>query len=246
MIASTGSRAPQARWALPSAFQQAEVAAALAREHSELAALQAEVLKLEAAIAAKAPAKPTAPKPPVPAPRPVAPKPGAPAKLPDPASYFITQTRTQWNPGGSINANCGPTSLAMALKAFGKLPAQYQHNPEGFVEAVRRTMTGADNIHAGTYTTQVLAGARKLGLQAEHITSVTQLAQALSAGKLVVAQGNPAAYGKEAGGHFILVVGRTSSGGYVINDPAYTGRPAVAISAAQMAKYLGDGVAVSP
>jgi hypothetical protein len=165
----------------------------------------------------------------------------------DPASFYLTQNQSEYNPEGSINANCGPASLAMAALAFGKNPpGTSKDDPEGLIRAVRKQMTGNEDVHELTGDDDVTRGAQALGMSAAPANSVEAVNAALDAGQMVVAGGDPSAYSSGSGGHFVLITGRSADGGYVMNDPAYTGKPGVVLSPDKFAAFFGGGVAVGP
>lgn len=207
--------------------------------------LPGQVLQLPAGAASPAPWAPPAP--------------ATPSAL-NPNSFFMTQFVSKWNPDGpSSSLNCGPTSLAMALKAFGKAPpGGNPQDPEQFIEKTRLAMTGST---ADTLTTcaQVLHGAQASGLSASYVHGTSGVDGALASGKMVVACGDPIAYegdlngstyGNDArfnGGHFILVVA-SQGDRYVVDDPL-SRVGSFTISRSQLASYLAyqgwnTGVAV--
>lgn len=164
---------------------------------------------------------------PSPAPAPT-PQPSRPAAtVGDPMSYFFCQFQNdRFNPTGpSSSSNCGPASLAMALKAFGLTDGS---DVEATIEKTRQAMTGSNDIHSGTDVSQVVQGAHAFGAQAQAVSGLGAVEQALADGKLVVAAGDPVVYegrftgaqtAKYDGGHFILVVGRDADGNFLVNDP---------------------------
>jgi hypothetical protein len=131
--------------------------------------------------------------------------------------YYITQYHhAVYNPNQrrSGNANCGPTSLAMALRAFKKEPAGLESRAKAqeLVLAVRKAMTGTTNENAWTYPVQVLQGAKSFGLKGEVIFSLPAIQAAMAQpGRLMVVNVNPTpAYVDQLvddydGGHFALV-----------------------------------------
>lgn len=164
----------------------------------------------------------------------------------DPASFYMTQNQTEFNPEGSINANCGPASLAMAALAFGKNPpGTSKDDPEGLIRSVRKEMTGNEDIHELTGVDDVTRGAEALGMSAAPVGSVDAVNSALDSGQMIIAGGDPSAYSSGSGGHFVLITGRSADGGYVMNDPAYTGKPGVVLTPQQFESFFGGGVAVA-
>lgn len=161
----------------------------------------------------------------------------------DPASFFITQNTTQWNPEARYNsegknANCGPTSLAMAALAFGMLPPGTDpSHPQGIIDAVRVAMTGNDNVSQLTGTGDVNQGAEALGMSHHDVGTLAEVDAALASGMMVVAGSVD---------HFVLITGRSPDGGYVVNDPMYTGQPGVVKSVEEMQGWFIGGVAVGP
>jgi ABC-type bacteriocin/lantibiotic exporter with double-glycine peptidase domain len=154
----------------------------------------------------------------------------------------------------SSTANCGPTSLAMALVAFGKAPAST--DPENLIEQVRIRMTGQDDLNQLTSESQVASAARSYGLKTNLVNSAAEVCDAVNAGNLVILAGNPAAYNKGLspsqymafdGGHFVLVTG-TVGDDVLINDPlSHVGT--LRISRDQLARFMAyqgwnSGVAV--
>ena len=171
--------------------------------------------------------------------------PVATAGLPDPQSYFICQLHdSRFNPDApNTTADCGPTSLAMVLKAFGKAPAE--PDAEALVDQVRYTMTGAVNHNALTTPDEILSAGQQYGLSGTKVSSVDQVESAVSRGQLVVLAGNPVAYNTGfssqqyypfSGGHFIVVTG-VSGDRVTIDDPlSHVG--AISISTAQLQQYM--------
>lgn len=144
--------------------------------------------------------------------------------------YFITQYKHQrYNPSQlrGNNANCGPTALAMALKAFGKEPASLvgADNAYQLIRTVRAAMTGKVDEQAWTYPAQVRDGARKLGLRSDLVFGIDRIKQVMSQpGRMVVVNINPSpAYAEKLaikynGGHFALVT-RIEGNQVYLNDP---------------------------
>ncbi len=165
--------------------------------------------------------------------------------LSDPQSYFICQLHdSRFNPDApATTADCGPTSLAMVLKAFGKAPSE--PDAEALIDQVRYTMTGADDHNGLTTPDEILSAGQQYGLSGAKVSSVDQVEAAVSAGQLVVLSGNPAAYNTGfssqqyypfSGGHFIVVTG-VSGDRVTIDDPlSHIG--AISISTAQLQQYM--------
>lgn len=179
----------------------------------------------------------------------------------NPNSYFISQDNSQAQSG---NENCGPTSLAMALEAFGKISPS--NSPEQTIESVRQLMTGADNVNDPTYGTQIATAAQQAGLSAQQVNGLSGIDQALASGQMVISAGNPdrpgagvygdslsnAQYNHFNGRHIILVTGKVGND-YVIDDPL-SKVGALTVTANQLQAFLADptqpqdngGIAVGP
>lgn len=143
--------------------------------------------------------------------------------------FFICQFKNaRFNPNGgsaATNNDCGPTSLAMAARLFGKVDPSLP--PDAAISDSRFKMTGA-NFHENiTSYDQIQAGATGYGLRSHYI-GFSGLDDALARGEKVIFDGNPGnSYGnrmsasdyfKYNGGHFMLVLSRTANG-YLIADP---------------------------
>lgn len=178
----------------------------------------------------------------------------------DPNSFFISQVRSGWNPlANNGNTNCGPASLAMALKAIGLMPPGLQNraNPEEWIDKTRRAMEGDENDYKLTSDDDVLRGALMSGARAEKVYDLSGVEGALREGKLVVLAGNPVVYqnrfrddqyAKFNGGHFILVTA-IQGDRVTINDPQ-SRVGSLSLSRSELAAYMAFkdwnvGVAVS-
>lgn len=146
-------------------------------------------------------------------------------------AYFITQYRhRRYNPNqpNGNNANCGPTSLAMALRGFG-LAADGAEQSRELIKKVRLAMTGVLDEGAWTYPFQVRDGARKLGLRSRTVFTLAEIKKAMAVpGRMVVLNLNPApAYVDRLalpynGGHFALLT-RIEGNRAFISDPLADG-----------------------
>lgn len=176
--------------------------------------------------------------------------PAAPPIASDPNRFFISQVRDpRYNPDApSGNTNCGPTSLAMALKALGLQPPGLSNpgNPEAWIEATRMAMEGDTDSFKLTSDDDVLRGALKSGAQAEKVSGLQGVEQAVSEGKLVAVAGNPVAYENRLsndqyahfnGGHFILV--SAIQGDQVTVEDPMSHMGSFTISRDELARYMG-------
>ncbi|MDB5098176.1 MAG: hypothetical protein JWM80_2597 [Cyanobacteria bacterium RYN_339] len=196
--------------------------------------------------------------PPAPAPGPgphdhPAPPPAPPAadgKLGDPKDYFFTQYRSHWNPNGpSKSKDCGPTSLAMALKAFGKAGPDVEQT----ISDVRFAMTGARDSHDPTGIGEWSKAAEHYGLHPERVHGTDGIDEALARGRLVEVEVNPIVYnrglhttnanyacdGQYDGQHAILITG-VEGNDYIINDPLSRVGP-MRVPRAMLAEALREG-----
>lgn len=177
--------------------------------------------------------------------------PGAkPAVANDPNRFFMSQVRdSRYNPDAPAgNTNCGPTSLAMALKALGLQPPGLSNpsSPEAWIETTRMAMEGDTDSFKLTSDDDVLRGALKSGAQAEKVSGLQGVEQAVSEGKLVAVAGNPVAYENRLssdqyahfnGGHFILV--SAINGDQVTVEDPMSHMGSFTISRDELQRYMG-------
>jgi hypothetical protein len=210
------------------------------------------------------PTAPPAAPPPAPAPPPARPAEAPPANPtfnwygnPDPRSYFISQVFDEkFNPyAPRSTANCGPASLAMVLKAFGKAPASA--NPQDLILKVRQAMTGRTDQNEYTNENQLKAAAAQYGVDSTDVSDIPGIERELAAGKLVILAGNPDAFNTGlsadqyfafSGPHFIAV-NAISGDKVVVSDPLSKVGPLV-ITRQQLQQYMSyrnwySGVAFS-
>ncbi|MDB5099609.1 MAG: hypothetical protein JWM80_4030 [Cyanobacteria bacterium RYN_339] len=170
-------------------------------------------------------------------------------------AYYITQYHhAVYNPNQrhAGNANCGPTSLAMALRAFGKEPAGLESRAKAneLVLAVRKAMTGTTNENTWTYPVQVRDGARRFGLKGEVVFTLPAIQAAMAVpGRLMVVNVNPTpAYVDQLadrydGGHFALVTAIKGNQVY-LSDPLASGP--IVISLKQLETALTTPLGTDP
>lgn len=160
--------------------------------------------------------------------------------------YFITQYyHKRWNPTQkqANNANCGPTSLAMACMAFGHVPGKLKdEDPAALIRYVRQAMTGQVDEGAWTYPVQVADGARRLGLNSKVVFGFAKIKEVMSQpGRMVVVNVNPSpAYADKLvypynGGHFALLTAIEGDKAY-LSDPL--GREPLVLSLIQLERAL--------
>lgn len=187
--------------------------------------------------------------------------------LPEAEKFFFTQfAHPKWNKNGKPRSeDCGPASLAMAMKYFGKAPPGHDlrtSTDEDLINASRVAMTGRLK-NEGTDTQEVLKGARVAGLKANNLHSFNEVDTALDAGRMVVLTGSPGGFTRDLhfnandyatngkgglfnGPHSILVVSGNGKD-YVVNDPACKRGP-IKLTKAQLLEYFrgpGGGGAVA-
>jgi hypothetical protein len=160
--------------------------------------------------------------------------------------FFITQYQhKRWNPTQRVagNANCGPTSLAMACRAYGRVPPAFQQaDPAALIRYVRQAMTGQVDERAWTYPVQVADGARRLGLNSKVVFGFAKIKESMQTpGRMVVINVNPSpAYADKLvypydGGHFALLTAIAGDKAY-LSDPL--GKEPLVISLSQLEKAL--------
>lgn len=161
----------------------------------------------------------------------------------DPNRYFISQMfDSRWNPGAPTwTQNCGPTSLAMVLKAYNLLPPLLTSfaDPQAVIRKTRRAMMGTEDDFQLSSLEDLERGASACGLFSERTYGLEGVREALDQGRLVILAGNPIAYNQRFaageysgfdGGHFVLVTRLTSTQA-LLNDPlSRTGNISVTLS----------------
>ncbi len=186
---------------------------------------------------------------------------------------FITQFGDPtYNPDGATSTtNCGPTSLAMALRTAGQMPEGL--TPEQQIDYARALMyPDSDSIthievdgqqipqldqdHTFTDISAITRGAQGVELGGLQGTGWASIDNALAAGNPVVCPGNvstdwknqfpdPSAYHFEGSGHFISVLGRTEDGQYLVADPLYP-NGVVEMSREQLATFFQGSTSTEP
>jgi peptidoglycan hydrolase-like protein with peptidoglycan-binding domain len=155
----------------------------------------------------------------------------------DANEYFLTQ----WGgtPYNSANGapygynDCGPTSTVMALSALGLMERPSPESASTTIDAVRDAALGRDTNESqrmGFGSLQRAVGA--YGGQTQMLTGIAGIDQAMERGNPVIIGGNPwqawgaeqrangnYLNGRDPGGHFVTVLGKTQEGQYIIGDP---------------------------
>ncbi|MCU0289484.1 MAG: C39 family peptidase, partial [Acidobacteria bacterium] len=188
-------------------------------------------------------------------------------------SIHLTQiVHATYNPNGpSSSNNCGPTSLAMCLRALGYIGYgnTTQLNTEQQVDHARAllypndyrittvtvygipyTLLNADSelTDVGTYGPGAI---QRLGGESMTVNNQTSLDKALNNGMPIVLFGyltttwknqfSPAGHWSGTGGHYIAVTGKTYDGYYIVNDPLYY-YGGEPMTYAQVSTFLGSGI----
>jgi len=108
---------------------------------------------------------------------------------------------------------CGPTTMAMAYQA---LTGDTSMDP--YTMGVWCVDNGYATAYDGTDSAFFTDGANELGLNSQQIgTDAYSITQALSSGKLVIANVGPGDFTE--GGHYFLITGLNADGTVTINDP---------------------------
>lgn len=194
------------------------------------------------------------------APRSVGPRYGAVSSTAEGDRHFLTQ----WGPtpfnaaeGAPYGFNdCGPTSCLMALSALGLAPHPAPGEAEQAIDRFRDVTLGYDSKKSVALSAKALSeGMKKLGATTKRLSrppdgDLTDIDAALSRGNPVVICGNPwkawgeaerargnYLNGRNPGGHWVAILGRTPQGQYVIGDPLVKGGT-IAVSREQLNRFF--------
>lgn len=162
-------------------------------------------------------------------------------KLPSPTNAELHQTRNEWfisqysgtfnpNEDTPLNWNCGPTSITMIAKAFGRLSTSAK-DADAAIEESRRRMQADPSEMKGTHTYQLVYGAWSYGLKAKRVRteSIDAIKRELAKNHLVIAQVIPTYLNPVAvNGHYTVVTA-IENGKVYLNDPAEVKGP-IAVS----------------
>ncbi len=173
---------------------------------------------------------------PKPVPNPV-PKPG-PAVDPvgsraqkNPKSWFISQYPSWSNPREDApgNGNCGPTSVAMIAKAFGKIRPSAR-GADAAIEDARRRVGESRSEYNGTSVAGLARGLRSYGLHTEQLwrINISKMKSELAKGRLLIAHVIPSYLNPNtrSSGHYTTVYA-IRNGKVYLNDPAHPAGPVV-------------------
>ncbi|MFN8608130.1 MAG: C39 family peptidase [Vulcanimicrobiota bacterium] len=172
----------------------------------------------------------------------------APVKRDDPASFFFSQVRSSTNPTGSVdNSNCGPASLAMAARAFGKWPLEVADDDfPGMMSWIRRSMGHQTNEMQGTNFPWLTRAADQLKLPNKLFVNFEELPAHVNRGRMVLITGYLRDLGLPGGGHAMLVVGSRGDD-FLVNDPGlFYKLPGTPIHGTDLKRFFKMGIAVGP
>lgn len=121
---------------------------------------------------------------------------------------FISQIRGQANTNEDSkgnNANCGPTSLAMIARMFGKSSGDAS-TADSEIEKMRSLMGGSNDEYSTTTASQLVQGAKGLGLNANYSNDMNSLFSTLNNGGKAIVGVVPSKYGGSGNiNHFVVV-----------------------------------------
>lgn len=170
----------------------------------------------------------------------------------NPRAFFIPQYRSAQNPDApASNGNCGPTSLAMVLMAYNRLPPSIpKDHPQRLINWCRAQMTGQPlEQDQGSSLRQMIPVARQQGLKSYIVGDLNALDLELARGHLVIFAGDVRNLGfpvEGPGGHAMVAVSHQGNH-YVINDPGGFFRLAGSkLPVENMRKYFLVGLAFEP
>ncbi|HEY3999329.1 MAG TPA: C39 family peptidase [Candidatus Xenobia bacterium] len=193
-------------------------------------------------------------------------QPWGPEKRPMPQSpaqaqqNFMSQIPSKYNPTAtSDNRNCGPASLAMAMKTLGVTPPGVNggSNPQQWINAVRQDMGAGSNQNSDTFLPQIQKGAQSAGLKSNVVHGISGVNSALQQGQPVLLCGDPSGYENKFSksdyprfnsGHWIML-NSEKNGQYVVSDPMCKSGP-FTLNQKQIQQFMGHddwntGVALS-
>lgn len=169
-----------------------------------------------------------------------------PVRRDDPSSFFISQVRSSFNPTGTVdNSNCGPASLAMAARVFGKWPLEIADSDyPAMMSWIRRAMGHKTDEMQGTNIPWLTKAADKLHLSNSLFTDFNQLSPQLAQGRMVIVSGYMKNLNMPGGSHTMLVVAERGDD-FLVNDPGlFFKRPGTAIPNADLKRFFVLGIAV--
>lgn len=177
-----------------------------------------------------------------------------------PATAHIAQFRGAYNPDGpSMAPNCGPASVAMALRLVGlDVPGYSGQRSNDVLTKARIIATGRNDTRVGTTDTELERVVTAAGGRWSESSNLNQLLGWVQQGYPVILAGNPSgAWNKRFpsnqiypynGGHWVTVSGfNRSTGNYIVNDPLSQIGP-IEVPPRELSQYMsrngGLGIAV--
>ena len=165
----------------------------------------------------------------------------------NPASFFVTQYKSRYNPSGPVqSANCGPACMAMVALAYGLTPeGLVPGDRQGLIGWCREAMTlGGQSPNRATTCNEVERLATRLGLKSRWLRHYRELDGALAQGQLVMVGGDIGKIGGKGGSHFLLCLGKSGSD-YLINDPGgYFPAPGTRLTPGDMEGFFYEAIAL--
>ncbi len=128
----------------------------------------------------------------------------------DPNNWMVSQKIGPTNLNEDkpfLNGNCGPASLLMVARMFGKIGGGAEEANKQ-IELMRELMGAVPSEHEGTANIQIIDGAQSLGLSAKNAHSnINDIARAIQHGKKVIAGVDPRKYGPTtiSNRHFVVI-----------------------------------------
>jgi len=183
---------------------------------------------------------------------------GAVSTLEQAQRHFLSQ----WGPTSSYSdgmpygdSDCGPTSCAMVLSMLGLIQHPTPGKADDVIDKVRDTINGYDSTWSRPmYTFELDKGLKAFGAQTRLLDG-----NVLQAVNGALARGNPVILGSHGtwpawaeqqwnkgnylsfmpGGHFVVVMGKTQDGHYLVGDPLLKNGP-IKVTAQQIATFYGS------
>ncbi|MBI3185582.1 MAG: peptidoglycan-binding protein [Myxococcales bacterium] len=174
-------------------------------------------------------------------------------------AYFLTQWGpTPYNSGGAPYGynDCGPTSAAMALASLGLIERPEAADASKMIDALRDAALGYDSTNSkrmGFGSLERALGQHGAQTQMLPPPAIDSIDGAIERGNPVILGGNPwSAWGRDLsragnylngrdpGGHFVTVLGKTADGRYVVGDPLVK-NGTIEVTADQLKTFLGQG-----
>ena len=141
----------------------------------------------------------------------------------DPKNWMVSQKLGFTNPNVDktiFNGNCGPTSLVMIARMFGKLGG----GPNEAQEQIRfvRELAGIPNEYTAVPLESLSDAAESLGLKENHtFGDISTIKSSLDSGKKLLLAVDPAKYAPGGGTGHAIVVSGFKDGLFEVYDPGF-------------------------